>query len=97
LTLRPPSMMVRHDYLPGDHRFATHRQRSRVIPVRQLSPVLGLEATTWRGGPLVDPAEESTSLEALFSFLREQVAWDMAVFPLAETVLGRIAKTCRRL
>jgi CelD/BcsL family acetyltransferase involved in cellulose biosynthesis len=95
--LRSPSMIVRHDYMPGDSRFTTAKQRSRVIPVRQLSPVLGLEATTWRGGPLVDPAEEGPALEALFSFLQGYSAWDLAVFPLRDNVVNRIAETCGRL
>ncbi|HVZ02926.1 MAG TPA: GNAT family N-acetyltransferase [Dongiaceae bacterium] len=94
---RSPSMTVRHDYMPGDHQFATARQRSRVIPVRQLSPVLGLEAATWRGGPLVDPEEEGASLEALFGFLRNQAGWDLAVFPLAANAADRMAEICRRI
>jgi CelD/BcsL family acetyltransferase involved in cellulose biosynthesis len=95
--LRSPSMMVRHDYMPGDDRFAAARQRSRLIPVRQLSPVLGLEATTWRGGPLVDPEGEGASLEAMFGFLRKSAGWDVAVFPLAAGAADRITEVCRKI
>ena len=95
--LRSPSMMVRHDYMPGDDRFVTARQRSRIIPVRQLSPVLGLEAATWRGGPLLDPKHEGASLEALVGFLQNCAGWDLAVFPLAASASERMAETCRSM
>jgi len=95
--LRSPSLTVRHDYMPGDSRFTTARRRSCFIPVRQLSPVLGLEATTWRGGPLIDPAEEGAALEALFRFLQERSAWDMAVFPVRDSAINRFAETCGKL
>mgnify|MGYP006870803971 CR=1 FL=1 len=90
-TLRSPSMVVRHDYLPGDDAFLTRRPRARFIPVRQLSPVLGLEATLWRGGPLAAPGNEADCYAALLRFLQEFSGWDVAVLPLPDSVARALA------
>jgi GNAT acetyltransferase-like protein len=94
---RSPSMAVRHDYMPGDDQFLTVRPRFRLIPVRQLSPVLALEATTWRGGPLIDPIEENEAYEVLLRFVRGHIGWDLAVFPLAEDMARKVQQTCRAI
>lgn len=93
-TLRSPSMVVRHDYLPGDDAFLTRRPRVRFIPVRQLSPVLGLEATLWRGGPLAAPGNEADCYAALLRFLQEFSGWDVAVLPLPDSVARALATRC---
>jgi CelD/BcsL family acetyltransferase involved in cellulose biosynthesis len=93
--LRSPSMEVRHDYLPGDDKFLTTRPRFRLIPVRQLSPILGLEATTWRGGPLAAPGEEILACQALLHFLRDFAVWDVAVFPLPASLATTLESACR--
>ncbi len=96
-TLRAPSMIVRHDYLPGDEKFLTRHPRARFIPVRQLSPVLGLEATLWRGGPLAAPGEEIACYEALPRFLRELPGWDLAVLPLPDSAARLLETRCHEI
>lgn len=93
---RSPSVDVRHDYKAGDDRFLTAHPRSRFVPVRQLSPVLSLEATTLRGGPLTSPGNESLGYEAILRFIRDFSGWDVAVFPLPESIVTTLQEMSRK-
>ena len=95
--LRSPSMAVRHDYMAGDEKFLAGRSRFRLIPIRQLSPILGLEASMWRGDPLVAPGEKDSSCDALLHFFRDFAGWDVAVFPLPESFVNSIEAACRMI
>ena len=95
--MRSPTMSVRHDYLTGDAKFLTRRSSSRFIPVRHLSPVLGLEAQTWRGGPLIDPQEAVAGYRSLVMFLRDFGGWDIAVLPLPENAVDALYTVCTEL
>jgi CelD/BcsL family acetyltransferase involved in cellulose biosynthesis len=87
---RSPRMEVRHDYMAGDHKFLTTRPRFRFLPVRQLSPILGLEPTLWRGSPLTARGEEMRCWEALLRFFRDSLVWDIAVLPLPQMLASSL-------
>ena len=84
---RGPTMMPRYDYLPGDEAFLSVRPRYRLIPVRQLSPVLGLACTNVRGGLAAASADRAACIAAILYRFADKSGFDIALFPLPHSDL----------
>lgn len=83
---RGVGLVPRHDYLAGDARLLRHRGR-RWLPLRQISPLLGLEASVLSTRLVAAPAWRERIWHALPAALAGARGWDMAVFPISEPAL----------
>ena len=83
---RGPTLGVRYDYDPQDRRWLTEPAR-RIIPMRQLSPVLSLPATMLGPVLLAADAHRPAVITAMAAAISMQREWDMAVFPLEQREL----------
>ncbi|WP_134681561.1 GNAT family N-acetyltransferase [Paracoccus ravus] len=79
--LRHPGLVPRYDYLSGDAAFLTEK-RSRVIPLRQLSPVLGLECGNLRMAGCRGDLAKEIFWPPLTLRLRRLRGWDIGIFPI---------------
>lgn len=84
---RGPTLGVRYDYDPQDRRWLTEPAR-RMIPMRQLSPLLSLPATMLGPVLLTATPDRPAVIAAMAGAMSEQRGWDMAVFPLEQGALA---------
>jgi hypothetical protein len=84
---RPLSLDCRFDFLPRDRRFVRVEEK-RLIPLRQVSPRISLEAGNLRGGYRFDgPAQDLP--RALFPALASGGGgWDLGNFPIPRDHAG---------
>lgn len=86
-----PSLAPRFDYLPGDEALM-RAGKPGLFPLRQISPILGLEAAQMRLAMLVDDQADRTRVfGALGQWLRGQKGWDIGVFPINATDVNGFA------
>lgn len=83
---RSPGLVPRHDFLAGDQRLLRDHGR-RWVPLRQISPVLGLAASDLSTRMVAAPGWDGRIWQALPTALAQMPGWDMAVFPIEEPAL----------
>jgi hypothetical protein len=88
---RGPSAAPRFDYDPRDKMLIT-RRRPRPIPVRQLSTMASLPATTLWVGALCRAEETHAVARAIAVTIRSLPGWDVAILPAMEG----LEETCWR-
>lgn len=93
---RGPALVPRYDYLSGDDAFLTGPVRRAMIPVRQISPVMGLEASHLR---LTAAQSPDMPKDRIWAALARQLAsmrrWDMAILPLEQGDVSGCAAAAR--
>lgn len=77
---RGPRLGVRYDYAAADRRYLTRRS-IKLIPVRQLSPVLSLPGTMLGSGLTCRPGFRSFVMNAIVERICELGGWDLAALP----------------
>lgn len=84
---RGPTLGVRYDYDPQDRRWLSKPAR-RIIPMRQMSPVLSLPATMLGPVLLAADSDKPAVISAMARTISNTRGWDMAVFPLEQEELA---------
>ena len=81
---------------PGDAPLLREPGRFRIVPVRQISPVLRLCGLDGRGGRLSAPdADGEVCLGRMMRTLAKDRGWDIGLFPVAESELDRWCASAR--
>lgn len=83
LAWRGPAAAPRYDYDPQD-RFLIMKRRPRPIPVRQITTMGSLPATSLWIGPLCRPEDAPAVRHAMAGAILAQAAWDVTVLPALE-------------
>ncbi|EEW24153.1 GNAT family N-acetyltransferase [Rhodobacter ferrooxidans] len=85
---------VRHDYLAGDLRLLA-TPGLRPLRLRQISPLLGLEASLLASRMLAVSGAEARVWAAIPAALQSHPGWDLAVFPVAEAAVDALQAGAR--
>lgn len=96
---RGAGLAVRHDYMAGDTALLALPGR-RPFSLRQISPLLGLEASLMSSHILAAPGWQQSVWQALPAALAPLPGWDIATFPLADpalSILEQAAPLSRRV
>jgi len=91
---RGARLAVRHDYMAGDAGFLA-RPGFRFMPLRQISPLLGLEASVMSTHLAVAPGWEAAVWRSIPAALARAGGWDTAVLPVAEPGLAALVAAAR--
>ncbi|TVQ55531.1 MAG: GNAT family N-acetyltransferase [Rhodobacteraceae bacterium] len=91
---RGPTLAPRHDYLAGDVALL-RRPGRRMLPLRQASPLLGLEAMAMRAAVLAEPDDEADAWRALPAGFAAARGWDVAVLPVEASRILDLSASAR--
>ena len=92
---RGPSLGTRYAYLMHDFAFLAGGPQGRVLPVRQISTLLGLEAAVLRSEWLVSPAQRSTVLRAAVRAISVG-DWTVALFVIEDAMAAGLSTSFPR-
>lgn len=92
---RGAGLAVRHDYMAGDAALLARPGR-RPFALRQISPLLGLQASLMSSHLLAAPGWQPQVWQALPAALAALPGWDIATFPLAEPALSILDRAAPR-
>lgn len=78
---RSPNLAVYHDLQPEDRQYIAYQSNKKWLSIRQLSPLANLESANIRGVWLCKREHLKTVLNAGFSYLALDNAWDILLLP----------------